>query len=97
MQVLPNYCLVVYVVRCCICFRHTQHLRTPTPRIVQMGMLYNKQTNFYANQNRRLEVLHNCVKFIFENKISDARKVSASQFHTFEIICHYLKFLIFII
>ena len=63
------------VMECFIISRHTQHLKIPSQRIVPMGNSLNKQTSYQANQTRRLEVLHNCVKFIFENKISDARKV----------------------
>lgn len=48
-----------------------------------MGMSLNKQTSYQANQTRRLEVLHNCVKFIFENKISDARKVRCGLYFGF--------------
>ncbi|XP_067934289.1 myotubularin-related protein 13-like [Watersipora subatra] len=55
--------------------KHTTHLKMPSPRIVPVGRVHNNQCGYYANQTRRLEVLHNCVRFIFENKISDARKI----------------------
>ncbi|KAL3842272.1 hypothetical protein ACJMK2_020304 [Sinanodonta woodiana] len=48
------------------------------PRIVPMGppitAVVDRQ-KFVDNNARRLEVLRNCVNFIFENKISDARVI----------------------
>ena len=38
--------------------------------------VFSFQTRHYINI-RKLEVLHDCVAYIFENKISEARKVSS--------------------
>ena len=53
-------------------------MRPLQPRIVPMGHHISSSNIKYAslgNSFRRLEVLRNCVMFIFDNKISDARKV----------------------
>ena len=50
------------------------------PRIVPSGphiTATHEKGTIIATNVRRLEVLRNCVSFIFENKISDARKVRA--------------------
>lgn len=53
-------------------------VRPQQPRIVPMGppisSVVDKQ-KIVDNNARRLEVLRNCINFIFENKISDARKI----------------------
>ncbi|CAG9832784.1 unnamed protein product [Diabrotica balteata] len=52
-------------------------LRPIQPRIVPMGpniSSISDNKNIISNSARRLEVLRNCINFIFENKISDARK-----------------------
>lgn len=62
---------------CNICFRLTS-IRTQK-RIVPMGpaiATIGDRQKIVNNNARRLEVLRNCVNFIFENKISDARIVS---------------------
>ncbi|XP_052823707.1 myotubularin-related protein 13 isoform X6 [Octopus bimaculoides] len=54
------------------------NVRPHQPRIVPMGppisSVVDKQ-KVVDNNARRLEVLRNCINFIFENKISDARKI----------------------
>ncbi|KAI0213842.1 Myotubularin-related protein 13 [Lamellibrachia satsuma] len=53
-------------------------VRLQQPRIVPMGphvMSARDQSSVVSTNVRRLEVLQNCVNFIFENKISDARKI----------------------
>ncbi|XP_064634624.1 myotubularin-related protein 13-like isoform X5 [Lineus longissimus] len=53
-------------------------IRPQQPRIVPMGVNINQleDRKIALNLNtRRLEVLRNCVNFIFDNKISDARKI----------------------
>ncbi|XP_023930025.1 myotubularin-related protein 13 isoform X2 [Lingula anatina] len=53
-------------------------IRPPQPRIVPMGphiTTVAEKMQMLNNNARRLEVLRNCVSCIFENKISDARKV----------------------
>lgn len=52
------------------------------PRIVPTGTrLIQSQLDkaqLVSTNARRLEVLKNCISFIFDNKISDARKASGS-------------------
>ena len=53
-------------------------VRPQQPRIVPMGPHVTSardHSTVVSTNVRRLEVLRNCVNFIFENKISDARKV----------------------
>lgn len=39
---------------------------------------YDKPTSHFINQ-RRLEVIKDCIQYIYDNKISEARKVSFKQ------------------
>lgn len=52
-------------------------MKPQQPRIVPMGpqVSWLENRGLITNSTRRLEVLRNCVNCIFENKISDARKV----------------------
>ncbi|XP_059150678.1 myotubularin-related protein 13-like isoform X2 [Physella acuta] len=49
------------------------NVRSLQTRIVPMGSTSSRQQRTLENNARRLEVLKNCVNFIFENKISDAK------------------------
>ncbi|CAH1786112.1 unnamed protein product [Owenia fusiformis] len=51
--------------------------RPQQPRIVPMGASVSQSSDksIVSSNARRLEVLRNCVAFIFENKITDARKI----------------------
>lgn len=53
-------------------------IKPQQPRIVPMGPQVSSwldNRGLVTNSARRLEVLRSCVNCIFENKISDARKV----------------------
>ena len=64
------------------------NLRPNQVRIVPMGTpitaLVDRQ-RIVDNNARRLEVLRNCINFVFDNKISDARIVSPASLQG----CHY--------
>ena len=60
------------------CFIRINQMRPLQPRIVPLGHHISSSSAKYGsfgNSTRRLEVLRNCIMFIFDNKISDARKV----------------------
>ena len=64
------------------CFR-LANVRPYQMRIVPMGppiTSASEHLRLVENNARRLEVLRNCVSFIFDNRISDARIVSGVQF-----------------
>ena len=55
------------------------------PRIVPMGahvaLSRDRAEHLLSTNARRLEVLRNCVTFIFDNRISDARKVRLARLY----------------
>ncbi len=59
-------------------------IRPAQRRIVPIGPNITSPTDraqLFVLNARRLEVLRNCINFIFENKISDARKVSGNAIY----------------
>ena len=54
---------------------------------------YDKPTSHYINQ-RRLEVIKDCIQYIYDNKISEARKVRKLTSTLFFIIINDCKFLL---
>ena len=55
--------------------KETYILKPNDPEIVPSGKMYSRTPQHYVH-GRKLEVLKDCVSYIFENKISEARKVS---------------------
>lgn len=45
------------------------------PRPVTAGDTVDRNGNVMANSARRLEVVRNCITYIFENKMLEAKKV----------------------
>ena len=51
----------------------TYSVRSLEPRVVPVNTISNRQQHYIPS--RKLEVLRDCVAYIFDNKISEARKV----------------------
>lgn len=51
----------------------TYSVRSLEPRVVPVNVVSNRQQHYIPS--RKLEVLRDCVAYIFDNKISEARKV----------------------
>lgn len=71
-------------------FNRFSNMRPHQLRIVPIGppsATLTERQRMVDNNARRLEVLRNCVNFIFENKISDGRIVSF-YIYTCMLLCY---------
>lgn len=50
------------------------------------GDIVDRNGNMMANSARRLEVVRNCITYIFENKMLEAKKVKVAHLYELKIV-----------